>query len=178
MRVRHLAGAAPVEDGQAMGEVRRAEPRLGGQALAVEEDDLGGSGQVRGHATTLLREDGDHLCVAAPPGMVERCHSVAIGDRPVGAGANQGADCFHMIRPAVAEDHGLDQRGPSKVIDVVERGAGLNQRTHHFGMAEMRRGDQCGAVIGAGDRGRIAADSDGRPEEVRVVGNPAMVIAS
>src|SRR5512147_705901 len=54
-----------------------------------------------------------------------------------------------MVRTAVTENYGFNQRSPAKVIDMIERSASRDQRTHDINMAQMRRCDQRGAVIRA-----------------------------
>ena len=52
---------------------------------------------------------------------------------------------------------------------MIERRAGRDQHAHHLGMAEMRRRDQRGAVIGAGDRLRVGAAGKRKLEHRDVV---------
>jgi hypothetical protein len=74
-----------------------------------------------------------------------------------------------MARSAVAEDHRLHERGPAEIVDVVERRAGADQLPHHAVMPEMRRRDQCRAVIDAGDELRARAVLEERLHHRRVV---------
>ena len=63
---------------------------------------------------------------------------VAIGDRRVGAGLKQKPHDLGMHRPAVAEDHSLQQRGPAEPIDVVDVDPGREQNLH--GIRHARNG--------------------------------------
>ena len=67
------------------------------------------------------------------------------------APASSNALSMPVARAAVAENDGLDQRGPAEVVDVVERRAGRDQLAHDAVVAEMRGRDQRGAVVAAGD---------------------------
>ena len=56
---------------------------------------------------------------------------------------------------AVAEDHGLEQRRPAEIVDVVDVDIGLQERPHHLDVAAVGRRDQSGAAeaVGAGHVG-------------------------
>ncbi len=62
-----------------------------------------------------------------------------------------------MIGTAIAQDHGLHERRPSEIVDMVERRAGSDQTTDHRYAAEMRSGDQCRSRVEAGRQAWIVA---------------------
>ncbi len=72
---------------------------------------------------------------------------------------------------AIAEHDRLDDRSPAQIVDVIERRLGRDQRAHDFIVAEMRGGDQRGAVIGACDVGGLAAAFERDLEHRHVVGD-------
>jgi hypothetical protein len=47
-----------------------------------------------------------------------------------------------MAHAAVAQHDRLDQRRPAKIVDMIERRAGVDQRSHDFDVAEVRRRNQ------------------------------------
>jgi hypothetical protein len=65
-----------------------------------------------------------------------------------------------MAAPALPEDHGLEQRRPAEIVDMVERRAAADQLPDDVVMPEMRGRDERGAVIDAGDElgARAAGD--------------------
>ena len=65
-----------------------------------------------------------------------------------------------MTRTAVAQDDRLDERGPTQVVDVIERSLAVDERTHHFNVPEMGRGDQGRSLIGTGNQVSIGARRD------------------
>ena len=52
---------------------------------------------------------------------------------------------------------------------MVERRLAGDQRGHHLGMAQVRRGDQCGALVGAGDGGVLPPEANGELQHLQVV---------
>ncbi|VVT58189.1 hypothetical protein BOS5A_200461 [Bosea sp. EC-HK365B] len=92
--------------------------------------------------------------------MFERGGALAVGKVAARTGADQCPHRLDMARPAIAEDHRLDQGGPAEIVDMVERRAGRDQFAHHAVMAEMGGRDQSRAEIGAGDGARVAADGE------------------
>src|SRR5690606_1548208 len=80
-----------------------------------------GNGSARARAF----EDAHDFGKAAPPRMSEWRDAIAVGDVGVGAAAEQQAHDLDMARPAIAEDHGLEQRRPAKPVDVVHGDARL-----------------------------------------------------
>ena len=64
----------------------------------------------------------------------------------VGAGLHQQPDDLGVRRAAVAEDHGLQQRGPAELVDVILVDRGREQKLHRLDMAVMRGRDQRGAA--------------------------------
>ncbi len=83
--------------------------------------------------------------------MVKRRASFAISKIAARAGLHQRPRASDMARPAIAEDHRLDQGGPSEIVHMVERRTRRDQPAHHLVMAEMRGGNERRAEIGAGD---------------------------
>jgi len=69
-------------------------------------------------APGLLQQRRDRR-VAAPPGVGQRGHAVAIGQVDVGPGGDQQADDLDVARPAIAEEDRLQQGRPAEAIDVV-----------------------------------------------------------
>ena len=63
--------------------------------------------------------------------MLERGDAVAVGDRAIGARVEEQPHDLDMVRPAVAEDHGLQERGPAEPVDVVDVDLGLRQDRPH-----------------------------------------------
>ena len=80
--------------------------------------------------------------------MVERRAPLTVGEIDGGAGRDEHAEDGHVARPAIAQDHGLEEGRPSEVVDVVERRPSFDQDPDHVHMTEMRRGDEGGAVVG------------------------------
>jgi hypothetical protein len=72
---------------------------------------------------------------------------------------------------AVAEYDRFDQRRPAKLVDVVERCLGGDQRAHNLVVAEMGGGNQRRAVIGAGDVRCLAAKLQCELEHRHVIGD-------
>jgi len=72
--------------------------------------------------------------------MFERRHAVTIRYLPC-SGIDQNADDLLINWPAIADDHGLHHRRPSKVVDVIDVDAGLDENSHRRGMALVRRRD-------------------------------------
>ncbi len=110
--------------------------------------------------------------------MVERRDALTVGEIDGGAGRDEQAEDGHVARPAVAQDHGLEEGRPSEVVDVVERRAGVDQDPDHVHMAEMRRGDEGGAVVGARDVARARAEREGEPSVATSSRTAAMVTTS
>ena len=101
--------------------------------------------------------------------MGERGYAVTIGDRPVGAGLDEQAHDLPVVRAAIAQDDRFHERGPAKVVDVIERRARSDQAAHNLDMAEMRGGDQRRSAIGARRQPRIVAELDGERHEFGIV---------
>ena len=77
-------------------------------------------------------QDPHHL--AAKPRrlrVLQRRDALAVGDVHVRARLDQQPHDLGVHRPAVAEDHGFEQRGPAELVDVilVDRGARAGSRT-------------------------------------------------
>ena len=51
--------------------------------------------------------------------MFQRCHALAIGQVHIGSRPDEQPDDLRVAPAAVAQDDGLQQGGPSKVVDVV-----------------------------------------------------------
>ena len=84
----------------------------------------------------------------------------------------------HVARSAVSEDHRLEEGRPAEVVDVVERGAGLDEDPHHLHVAEMRRGDEGRAVVGARDVARARAERRGRARSVATSSRTAAIVTT
>ncbi len=69
--------------------------------------------------------------------MTERRHALAVGDVDVGAGLDERPHRFLMAAPALPEDHGLEQRRPAEIVDMVERRAAADQLPDDVVMLEM-----------------------------------------
>ena len=106
-----------------------------------------------------LSQQGHHAAVPAGLRELERRRSVAVRDPGVGASLEEGPHGFGVTSPAVPEDHRLDQGGPTKVVDVVERCAGPDEFADNAVVAEMGRSDEGRAVVDAGDQLALAPDA-------------------
>src|SRR5262245_4240897 len=76
-----------------------------------------------------------------------------------------------MTLAAVAQHDRLDQRGPPKIVDMIERRTGRDQHSHDFDVTEVRSRNQCGALIGAGNVVGLATTVKRDPEHLHVVGD-------
>ena len=85
-----------------------------------------------------------------------------------------------MSCTTVAENHGLDQGRPAKIVDVIEWGTGRSESLHDGGVPEVRGSDQRGSVVSAGDCAGIAAEFDRQFHHLQIVldsGNGDDVVA-
>ena len=83
--------------------------------------------------------------------MLERGHAVAVADRAVRARVEQQPHDLDMGRAAVAEDHGLQQRGPAEPVDVVDVDLGLREdRPHVVDVPAVGGRDQRHAAVAVG----------------------------
>ena len=73
--------------------------------------------------------------------VLQRCHAVLVGDRPVRPGGQQDPHDLLVPRAAVAEDDGLEHRRPAEVVDVVDVDAGLDDPTYVVDVTALARGD-------------------------------------
>src|SRR3972149_7452397 len=89
-------------------------------------------------ASAGRRENADHRRKAALAGVGERGPAVAVGDIHIGPGCNQFPDDFYMCSAAVAEDDGLQQRGPAELVDVILINGGSEQNLHRLDMPVLR----------------------------------------
>src|SRR5262245_22081793 len=94
--------------------------------------------------------------------MLKRCYAVAISDRLIGTRSDQSFCRGDVALATIAEHNSLYERGPTKVVDMIEWRTGFDQCLHHRIVAQMRGGDQGGSVISAGNCSRIAAEFDGK----------------
>ena len=93
----------------------------------------------------------------APLGVIEGGFSISVAEPAICAADNEYPRRFDVARATVAENHGLEQRRPSKVVDEVDRCAGPHEGLDDGHVTEMGGGDQCGAVVAAGDELRAGA---------------------
>src|SRR5262245_22330975 len=91
-----------------------------------------------------------HLAKAAFLREHERRVACTIAEIDVGAGIDKILEHGGMTLAAVAQHDRLDQRGPSKIVDMIERRTSRDQRSHDFDVAEMRSRNQGGALIWTG----------------------------
>jgi aromatic ring-cleaving dioxygenase len=129
-------------------------------------------------ADSLLQESGlpgvenaNHRVIAALACHFDRDDAVAIAEVAPRPGRDEMARCPLMPYPAIAENDGFDQRGPTEVVDVVERRAVLDQDPDDLVMAEMGRRNQGGAVIWAGRRLRVSAERQRHPHRFEIIGH-------
>ena len=80
----------------------------------------------------------------------ERRDPVAVRDVHVGARLDQQPHDLGVHRPAVAQDHGLEQRGPAELVDVILVDRGRRAACAPLRVAVMRRRDQRGAAVAVG----------------------------
>src|SRR5262245_41633907 len=126
-------------------------------------------------ATRLARagtsEDPHHLGEAALLCERERRIARAVAEIDVGAGVDKVLEYGGMTLAAVSEHDRLDQRGPAKVIDVVERSLGCDQRSDHLDMAKMGCRNQRSALVGACNVSWAATAFECEPEHRDIVGH-------
>ncbi len=113
----------------------------------------------------------DHLGVAAPracssavtpsPSAIDRS-APALEEQP------RRSRCG---RPAVAEHHRLEQRGPTELVDVVDVDVGLEQRRHLVDVPAVGRGDERDAAVAVG-RAQVRARAQHLAEHRDVAGLP------
>ena len=60
--------------------------------------------------------------------MLQRRDAVTIGDVTIRAGFEKHPDDLRVGRSTVAEDHGLEQRRPARVVDVVDVDLGPREK--------------------------------------------------
>ena len=87
---------------------------------------------------------------AAPPRVRSGVTPLAVRDVDVRAGLDQQPHDLGMHRPAVAEDHGFEQRGPAELVDVILVDRGAEQDAHRLRVAVMRGRDQRRAAVAVG----------------------------
>ena len=93
----------------------------------------------------------DHRRTTPGPRVPERGRALPVRNGGVGPGCDERPHRLDVARAAVAEDRGFDQGGPAEIVDMIERRAGADQFPHHAIVAEVRGGDQGGAVVDARD---------------------------
>jgi hypothetical protein len=76
------------------------------------------------------------------------------------AGLQQCFDRSLMARSAIAEHDSLDERGPVQVVDMIERRARFDELAHDAVVSEVRRGNECRAIVAAGDELRAGAERE------------------
>lgn len=74
-------------------------------------------------------------------------HAPAVSNIHVGSRRHQLPNDIGMHRPAIAENDGLQQRGPPQVVDVVPVNPCGKQDAHGFRMAMVRGRNECGAAV-------------------------------
>ena len=122
------------------------------------------------HLARLRRlEQRDHLAISARLRQRERRRTAAVRKIDIRAGVHQGLERRRVSGPAIAQHDRFDQRRPAEVVDVIERRAATDQNAHDLDMAQMRRGDQRGSVVTAGDVRGTAAQREGDVERRQVV---------
>jgi hypothetical protein len=64
----------------------------------------------------------------------EWCSAVSIGKVYICPGLDQGLKGLGVPRAPVAKDNGFEHRGPTEIVDVVERRARADERSYNFRM--------------------------------------------
>ena len=82
-------------------------------------------------------------------------YPVAIRDRGIGTGLEQQAQDLLVVGAAIAQHHGLHERRPSEIVDMVERGTGRDQAADHLDTPEMRSIGHKGYENVAADRAGV-----------------------
>ena len=100
-------------------------------------------------------------------GVLQRRHTVPPRSQPdVGAGGHQHPHGVDIAPRTIAEDDRLVERGPAKIVDVVDLNPGLHQPTGDVGVAPVGRPDQTRAVEGVLGR-NVAAMPEGQLEQLQ-----------
>ena len=127
----------------------------------------------------MRHQECGHLAIAATARELQRRRAAAIGEVHVRARVDERFERRRVARTAVAQHDRFDQRRPAQVVDVIERRAGADQLAHDFHVAEVRGGNERGAVVAARDVLRASAQLPARPCSVgRSFATAAMVTMS
>ena len=101
--------------------------------LKVPESEIGslpGSGHRTepDHRRSSLapREDTDHGVFAPLARQFDGGYAVAVAKVTPRTSRDEMARSALMARAAIAEDDGLNQRGPAEIVDVIQRGTGID----------------------------------------------------
>ena len=94
-----------------------------------------------------------------------------MGGLEFGARMHQRAQCFGVARTAIAKHDRFNQRGPTEIVNVVKRRAGIDQHFDDEIVAEMGGGDQRRAVVTTGDLFRTGAQLQQHAQRADVVGH-------
>lgn len=84
--------------------------------------------------------------------MRERGGAIPIRNMDVRTGFDQQPQNLGVRRTTIAEDHGLQERGPAEIVDVVLVDRGAEQKTYRLDMTMMRGRDQRRSAIAIGAR--------------------------
>ena len=103
--------------------------------------------------------------------MLQRRDAIAVGQCSVRPRRQQRVKDSLVVFTPVAQHHRLDHSGPMQVVDVVQWRARVDQSLNHLDMAQMRRRDKRGPIIGAGHQPRIIAKLDRQRHQRRVIGH-------
>jgi hypothetical protein len=81
--------------------------------------------------------------------MVKRRAPIPVG-KALRTGIDQQADDLLMDRAAIAKDHGFQQRGPAKIVDMIDVDRRVEQYPNRARMTVMRGRDQSRAAVAIG----------------------------
>ena len=88
------------------------------------------------------------------------CVPISVRQTEVRARFDQGTDDCDMTRTTVTQDDRLYERGPTQVVDVIERSLTVDERTHHFNVPEMGCGDKGRSLVGTRSEAGIGTRRD------------------
>src|SRR5262245_52616045 len=98
-----------------------------GGSASYSGSDVASGRTADGSAPARVLQNSRDLRIAPCAGVGQGGHAVAIGQKYIGAGLDQGLDRGGVVRAAIAEHDRLEQRGPAEIVDVIERGLGRDQ---------------------------------------------------
>src|SRR5687767_8848102 len=110
-------------------------------------------------------QDPRDLGVATLTSVRERRDAVAVGQIHVRTGRDEEPHDLGMTLTAVAEDDGLEQRGPTEPVDVVDLDRRSQELTDYLDVAAICRTNEPGAVV-AVEAVDIRARAQGEPEHL------------